>query len=113
MNYAFKRISLDSDDANGTDVDVAVIDTAIDPRPSGARRRDRRGSSTPCPTSHGTDRDHGTSIAGLIAGVGPFRGMAPGTAIYHARAFEGGKSTMDVILDALDWAAGRTCASST
>ena len=62
---------------------------------------------TPCPTSAQVDRNHGTSIAGLIAGVGPFRGMAPGTAIYHARAFEGGKSTMDVILDALDWAAGQ------
>ena len=31
VNYAFKRISLDSDDANGTDVSVAVIDTAVDP----------------------------------------------------------------------------------
>ena len=52
-----------------------------------------------------TARDHGTSIAGLIAGTGEFRGMAPGAKIYHARAFEGGKSTMDVILAALDWAA--------
>ena len=52
-----------------------------------------------------TARDHGTSVAGLIAGTGAFRGMAPGSKIYHARAFEGGKSTMDVILAALDWAA--------
>ena len=52
-----------------------------------------------------TARDHGTSVAGLIAGTGEFRGMAPGSKIYHARAFEGGKSTMDVILSALDWAA--------
>ncbi|TIV05303.1 MAG: peptidase S8, partial [Mesorhizobium sp.] len=50
-------------------------------------------------------RDHGTSVDGLIAGVGPLEGMAPGAKIYHARAFEGGKSTMDVILSALDWAA--------
>ena len=33
--------------------------------------------------------------------------MAPGSRIYHARAFEGGKSTMDIILAALDWAAGQ------
>ena len=52
-----------------------------------------------------TARDHGTSVAGLIAGTGEFRGMAPGSKIYHARAFEGGKSTMDIILAALDWAA--------
>ncbi|TIW50398.1 MAG: peptidase S8, partial [Mesorhizobium sp.] len=45
------------------------------------------------------------SIDGLIAGVGALKGMAPGAKIYHARAFEGGKSTMDVILSALDWAA--------
>ncbi|TKB35819.1 MAG: peptidase S8, partial [Mesorhizobium sp.] len=50
-------------------------------------------------------RDHGTSVDGLIAGTGAFKGMAPGARIYHARAFEGGKSTMDVILSALDWAA--------
>ena len=31
--------------------------------------------------------------------------MAPGSKIYHARAFEGGRSTMDIILSALDWAA--------
>ena len=48
---------------------------------------------------------HGTSVAGLIAGAGDFQGMAPGAKIYHARAFEGGHSTMDVILAALDWAA--------
>ena len=42
-----------------------------------------------------TARDHGTSVAGLIAGTGEFRGMAPGSKIYHARAFEGGKSTME------------------
>ena len=33
--------------------------------------------------------------------------MAPGSTIFHARAFEGGKSTMDIILNALDWAAGK------
>jgi hypothetical protein len=31
--------------------------------------------------------------------------MAPGSKIFHARAFEGGKSNMEIILNALDWAA--------
>ena len=35
------------------------------------------------------------------------RGMAPGSKLYHARAFEGGKSNMDIILAALDWAASQ------
>jgi subtilisin family serine protease len=106
VNYAFKRISLDSDAANGTDVNVAVLDTAVDPtHPALAGVIAAEYDAMPGVAQ--VDRNHGTSISGLIAGVGPFRGMAPGTAIYHARAFEGGKSTMDVILDALDWAAGQ------
>jgi subtilisin family serine protease len=106
VNYAFKRISLDSEKANGRDVRIAVIDTAIDaehPALAGvvAEQYDAM------PDVEAKDRNHGTSVDGLIAGVGPFRGIAPGSAIYHARAFEGGQSTMDVILDALDWAAGK------
>jgi subtilisin family serine protease len=104
VNYAFKRISLDSDAASGADVGIAVIDTAVDARHPAlagviAEEYDAM------PDIPQVDRNHGTSVSGLIAGVGPFRGMAPGSAIYHARAFEGGKSTMYVILDALDWAA--------
>jgi subtilisin family serine protease len=106
VNYAFKRISLDSDAASGADVDIAVIDTAVDakhPALAGVIAEEYDAM----PDVAQADRDHGTSVAGLIAGIGPFHGMAPGSAIYHARAFEGGKSTMDVILDALDWAAAK------
>ena len=106
VNYAFKRISLDSDAASGADVDIAVIDTAVDARhPALAGVIAEEYDAMPDVAQ--ADRNHGTSVAGLIAGIGPFRGMAPGSAIYHARAFEGGKSTMDVILDALDWAAAK------
>jgi hypothetical protein len=106
VNYAFKRISLDADAASGADVNIAVIDTAVDakhPALAGVIAEEYDAM----PDVAQVDRNHGTSVSGLIAGVGPFRGMAPGSAIYHARAFEGGKSTMDVILDALDWAAGK------
>lgn len=104
VNYAFDRIALDEKQASGENVRIAVIDTGIDdtnPALSGviAEQFDAM------PDVPVEKRDHGTSIDGLIAGVGALQGMAPGAKIYHARAFEGGKSTMDVILAALDWAA--------
>ncbi|WP_245458398.1 S8 family serine peptidase, partial [Mesorhizobium sp. M7A.F.Ca.CA.002.03.1.1] len=104
VNYAFDRIALDSKQANGENVRIAVIDTGIDdtnPALSGVIA----GQFDAMPDVPIEKRDHGTSIDGLIAGVGALEGMAPGAKIYHARAFEDGKSTMDVILSALDWAA--------
>ncbi|TIL56448.1 MAG: peptidase S8 [Mesorhizobium sp.] len=104
VNYAFERIALDAKGASGENVRIAVVDTAIDdtnPALSGVIA-DQFDAMPDVPIEA---RDHGTSIDGLIAGVGALKGMAPGARIYHARAFEGGKSTMDVILAALDWAA--------
>ena len=106
VNYAFQRIALDSNDASGADVRIAVIDTAVDethPALAGAIAE----TFDAMPETPIVERGHGTSVSGLIAGTGPFRGMAPGSAVYHARAFESGISTMDVLLAALDWAAGR------
>jgi hypothetical protein len=103
-SYAFDHIKLNAKQASGENVRVAVIDTAIDdsnPALSGVIA----GQFDAMPDVPVEKRDHGTSVDGLIAGVGALQGMAPGAKIYHARAFEGGKSTMDVILAALDWAA--------
>jgi hypothetical protein len=105
VNYAFQRIALAPDTANGENVRVAVIDTAIDETHPAIKDAITEQFDA-MPGVEVTARDHGTSVAGLIAGTGEFQGMAPGAKIYHARAFEGGRSTMDVILSALDWAAG-------
>lgn len=102
--YAFQRIALSPDSASGENVRVGVIDTAID-ETHPAIRDAIAGEFDAMPDIEVTTRDHATSVAGLIAGTGEFRGMAPGAKIYHARAFEGGRSNMDVILAALDWAA--------
>jgi hypothetical protein len=102
-NYAFERIALDADSANGADVRIAVIDTGVD-ADHPALKGVIAGQFDAMPDVAVSGRDHGTSIDGLIAGVPPFEGMAPGAKIYHARAFEDGRSTMDVILAALDWA---------
>lgn len=106
VNYAFDRIVLDPKQASGDNVRIAVIDTGIDdtnPALAGVIA-DQFDAMPGVPVEK---RDHGTSVDGLIAGVGALEGMAPGARIYHARAFEGGKSTMDVILSALDWAASQ------
>lgn len=104
QNYAFQRIALRPDSASGENVRIAVIDTAID-ETHPALKGVVEGIFDAMPGVEVTVRDHGTSIAGLIAGIGDLPGMAPGSRIYHARAFEGGRSTMDIILSALDWAA--------
>lgn len=104
VNYAFERIQLDNKQASGENVRVAVIDTGIDdtnPALAGVIA-DQFDAMPEVPIEK---RDHGTSVDGLIAGVGALEGMAPGARIYHARAFEDGRSTMDVILSALDWTA--------
>ncbi|MDX8510608.1 S8 family serine peptidase [Mesorhizobium captivum] len=104
VNYAFDRIALDSKQASGENVRVAVIDTGIDDT-NPALKGVIADQFDAMPNVPIEKRDHGTSVDGLIAGVGALEGMAPGARIFHARAFEGGKSTMDVILSALDWAA--------
>ena len=106
VNYAFDRIALDAKSASGENVRVAVIDTGIDDT-NPALKGVIADQFDAMPNVPIEKRDHGTSVDGLIAGVGPLEGMAPGARIYHARAFEGGKSTMDVILSALDWAASQ------
>lgn len=104
--YAFQRIALDAASADGSGVRVAVIDTGVDDSHP-ALKGVIAAQFDAMPDVPASGRDHGTSVDGLIAGVGPLRGTAPGAAIYHARAFEDGRSTAEAVLSALDWAAGQ------
>lgn len=106
VNYAFQRISLESDAASGQGIDIAVIDSAVD-ETHDALAGALAEMFDAMPSYPVQTRDHGTSISGLIAGRGPFLGVAPGARIHHARAFEGGRSSTDILLAALDWAAER------
>ncbi len=103
VNYAFERIALDAGVVSGENVSVAVIDTSFDEEHPALKGR-IAGTFDALPNMAVNDRDHGTSISGLIAGDGPFRGIAPGVRLLHARAFESGVSSTDVLLAALDWA---------
>jgi len=106
VNYAFQRISLDRNTASGTNIRIAVIDTAADatnPALDGVIV----GTHDSMPETPVRDRSHGTSVSGLIAGIGDLHGIAPGARIYQARAFDGERSTTGVLLDALDWAASQ------
>lgn len=102
VNYAFERIALDAGAASGENVSVAVIDTAFDPDHPALKDAVAE-SFDALPDMPVEDRGHGTSISGLIAGRGDFRGVAPGARLLHARAFEAGVSSADVLLAALDW----------
>lgn len=103
VNYAFERIALDAGAVSGEDVSVAVIDTALDPEHPALKDAVAENFDA-LPDMPVEDRGHGTSISGLIAGRGAFRGVAPGVRLLHARAFEAGVSSADVLLAALDWA---------
>ncbi len=102
--YALETINFNPVEANGSNIRVAVIDTARD-KTHPALANITADDFDALPDVPVSNTDHGTSIIGLIAGQDGFQGVAPGAHIYHARAFENGKSNADAILAALDWSA--------
>lgn len=105
-NYAYERIGFSGTPSGGKGVAVAVIDSATDPKHPSLKNI-YAGFFDALPDFPVVDATHGTAVGGLIAGRGDLPGAAPQARIYHARAFENGKSTMDAILTAFDWAAGQ------
>ena len=102
--YALESISFNPGDANGASIRLAVIDAGRD-KTHPALANITAIDFDALPDTPVVNTDHGTSIVGLIAGQDGFQGVAPGAHIYHARAFENGKSNADAILAALDWSA--------
>jgi subtilisin family serine protease len=93
--------------ATGKDVTVAVIDSEVEashPDLAGSIKKkfDALGGA-------GSPQSHGTAMAGAIAAHGKLRGIAPGTIVIAARAFDDShgeaKGTSYAIYKSLQWAA--------
>jgi subtilisin family serine protease len=102
--------STQSGDGTGTvDVDVAVIDTGVDPR----QLELHVAGGHNCVGNNRNDwadkEGHGTAVAGLIAAFDDntgWVGVAPGARIWALRVFEGGEEGSDSdLICALDWVA--------
>lgn len=103
-SYALENINFSQNNPDGSNIRIAVIDTARD-RTHPALANIVADDFDALPDTPVVNADHGTSIIGLIAGQDVFQGVAPGAHIYHARAFENGRSNANAILAALDWSA--------
>ncbi|MDH3582035.1 MAG: S8 family serine peptidase [Hyphomicrobiales bacterium] len=113
--YALKKLGIAPAHkvAKGRDVLVAVIDTAIDKSHPALKAAivqsfdatQRKGKASP--------HTHGTALAGVIAGQGVFKGVAPMARILAVRAFyidrKTGKPVTSsfILLRAMDWAYAR------
>ena len=93
----------------GKGVKIAVIDSGIDRHPDFGWRVAARKNFTHCRHFGGTE--HGTHVAGIIAGSGKasgyrFTGVAPKASLYDAKIFGGPSNTAyrDTVLDAIQWA---------
>src|SRR5579875_437779 len=94
---------------SGSGVNVAVVDTGIDPLPDFAGRLlsgvDLTGGGNPDNDQYG----HGTFVAGLIAGDGAtsgglYKGEAPGAGLVPVKvAGASGATTMATVIEGIDW----------
>lgn len=108
--YALAKLTLDpaASEEFGSGTRIAVIDTAIDDDAPSLRGAVSAYFDA-LPGQPVNSREHGTTIAALIAGRGEFPGSAPGADLLIARAFDktaSGKtlSNADAIMASLDWA---------
>ena len=109
VQYALRtlQIELAQQIATGKDVGVAVIDSEVEashPDLAGSVKKkfDALGGA-------GSPQSHGTAMVGAIAAHGKVLGIAPGTAVLAARAFDDSrgeaKGTSFAIYKGLQWAA--------
>ena len=95
-------------DIDGRNIKIAVIDTAVDTSHP-AIKNAVTASFDAVPGRPATNSQHGTAIAGLIAGRKQFRGVAPAAELIIARAFDKADAakptaTTTAIIESLDWA---------
>jgi subtilisin family serine protease len=110
VQYALAKLGLETAEAtaSGRGVVVGMIDTSVDTSHADLRRSDivtydATGDPIAAPQAHGT------AIAGIIAGNGLTRGIAPSARLLSVRAFSAGSparrglATTLALLKSLDW----------
>ena len=110
LQYALTKVGLSANvgAVTGRGATVAIIDTAVDIKhpdlvSNGVSSFDAIGGIDDKVSSHGT------AIAGIIAGTGTARGIAPGVKLLSVRAFQSNKTgtppvtTSYVLLKAFEW----------
>ena len=110
--YALEKLGVTSahEVAQGWDVLVAVIDTAIDKSHPALKAAVARSFDATKRKGKAPPHTHGTALAGVIAGNGAFKGVAPMARILAVRAFyidrKTGKPVTSsfILLRAMDWA---------
>ena len=113
LQYALTKVGLSANvhAVTGRGATVAVIDTAVDIKhpdlvSNGVSTFDALGGVDDKVSAHGT------AIAGIIAGTGTARGIAPGVKLLSVRAFKSSTTgappvtTSYVLLKAFDWSVG-------
>ncbi|MFH2027935.1 MAG: S8 family serine peptidase, partial [Nanoarchaeota archaeon] len=90
---------------NGSGIKVAVLDTGIDYENSAFQNRVIL-SEVFTGEDHTIDRQgHGTHVAGIIAGNGLFKGVAPGALLMNAKVLsDSGVGSSANIIEGIEWA---------
>lgn len=114
MTWGLKRMNVDQlsetrPEIDGTGIRVGVLDTGVDARHPDLKEKilSYKNFSSEKNENPADDYDHGTHVAGTIAGgkaSGQQIGVAPGAGLVVARIFNrGGGSTKEKILEAMHW----------
>lgn len=92
---------------DGTGVKVAVIDSGIDKEHSMFKDKIIAEKDFTNSTESRMDDKygHGTHVAGIVAGNGKYKGVAPGASLMNAKIFDDeGYGTLKSVLEAIEWA---------
>jgi len=91
-------------ETKGKGIKVAIIDTGIDANHPDLKNNIKAVYNSCNGSSEINDvMGHGTHCAGIIAGNGLIKGVAPECDLYVVKAFEGQSTSLDAIVKGIDW----------